>query len=97
MPVTFLEGFALRDSPAFDDWQLGQAGALDRELASALRRLVEHLVAAGDLERAVPLARRWLDLDPLHEPAHRELMRPHSRGVGIEARPSSSTGPACAS
>jgi predicted ATPase len=74
----FLEGFALRDSPAFDDWQLGQAGALDRELASALRRLVEHLISAHDLERAVPLARRWLELDPLHEPAHRELMRLHS-------------------
>ena len=84
----FLEGFALRDSPAFDDWQLGQAGALDRELASALRRLVEHLIAAGDLDRAVPLARRWLELDPLHEPAHRELMRLHSwcgdRGAALE-------------
>ena len=84
----FLEGFALRDSPAFDDWRLGQAGALDRELASALRRLVEHLIAAGDLDRAVPLARRWLELDPLHEPAHRELMRLHSwcgdRGAALE-------------
>ena len=74
----FLEGFSLRDSPDFDDWQMGVAGVLDRELASALRRLVEHLVAAGDLERALPLARRWLELDPLHEPAHRELMRLHS-------------------
>ena len=74
----FLEGFALRDSPAFDDWQLGQAGVLDRELASASRRLVEHLVAVGDLDRAIPLTRRWLELDPLHEPAHRELMRLHA-------------------
>ena len=85
---SFLEGFALRDSPAFDDWQLGQAGVLDRELASALRRLVEHLIATGDLDRAVPLARRWLELDPLHEPAHRELMRLLSwcgdRGAALE-------------
>ena len=36
-----LEGFALRDSPEFDDWQIGEAHALERELGSALRRLVE--------------------------------------------------------
>ena len=62
----------------FDDWQLGQAGALERELASALRRLVEQLAARGDFERAIPHARRWLALDPLHEPAHRELIRLHA-------------------
>ena len=43
----FLEGFALRDSPEFEDWQLSVAAALDRELASALRRLVEAMVGGG--------------------------------------------------
>jgi len=71
----FLEGFSLRDSPDFEDWQLAMAALLERELASALRRLVEYLVVARDFEQAVPLARRRLDLDPLHEPAHRELIR----------------------
>jgi DNA-binding SARP family transcriptional activator/predicted ATPase len=71
----FLEGFSLRDSPDFDDWQRDEASALRRELAAALRRLVEHLVARGDIEQAVPRARQWLALDPLHEPAHRELIR----------------------
>ena len=71
----FLEGFALRDSPDFENWQLAEASALKRELASALRRVVAHLVAAGEFERALPRARRWLDVDPLHEPAHRELIR----------------------
>ena len=71
----FLEGFSLRDSPDFDDWQIGEAGALERELASALRRLVELLVSRGDFEHALPRAQRWLELDPLHEPAHRELIR----------------------
>jgi DNA-binding SARP family transcriptional activator len=71
----FLDGFSLRDSPEFDDWQTGQAGVLERELASALRRLVELLVARGDFEHALPRAQRWLELDPLHEPAHRELIR----------------------
>ena len=38
-------------------------------------RLVALLAARGEYERALPLARRWLELDPLHEPAHRELIR----------------------
>jgi DNA-binding SARP family transcriptional activator/predicted ATPase len=71
----FMEGFSLRDSPEFDDWQTGEARTLEREFASALRRLVELLVARGDFEYALPRAQRWLQLDPLHEPAHRELIR----------------------
>src|SRR4029453_5035110 len=50
----FLEGFALRDSPDFDDWQIAEAGALERELASALKRLVDRLVARGDYAVAIP-------------------------------------------
>ena len=71
----FMEGFSLRDSPDFDDWQMGEADALARERGSALRRLVELLAAGGEYERALPHARRWLEVDPLHEPAHRELIR----------------------
>src|SRR5215211_1674069 len=71
----FLEGFSVRDSPDFDDWQVGEASRLERELASALRRLVAQLAARGDFEQALPRAQRWLELDPLHEPAHRELIR----------------------
>ncbi len=75
---TFLDGFALRDSPDFDAWQQSTAGALDRELASVLRRRIEHLVAEAGFEEALRLARRWLDLDPLHEPAQRALIRLHA-------------------
>jgi DNA-binding SARP family transcriptional activator len=71
----FLEGFSLRDSPEFDDWQAREADTLGRELGSALRRMVEMLAAAGEYDRAIPHARRWLDVDPLHEPAHRALIR----------------------
>jgi DNA-binding SARP family transcriptional activator len=34
----------------------------------------EH-TAQGNREAALPYARRWLALDPLHEPAHRQLMQ----------------------
>ena len=70
----FMAGFGLRDSVAFDDWQLFQAEGLRRELAGALERLARGLAARGDWEPAIAHARRWLALDPLHEPAHRLLL-----------------------
>src|SRR6185437_13348523 len=36
----FLAGFALRDSPGFDDWQLFQAESLRRDFSQVLERLV---------------------------------------------------------
>ena len=71
----FMAGFALRDSPEFDDWQALQAGDLSRQLAGALRLLVRARIQTGDLDDAIGAARRWLSLDPLHEPAHAMLMR----------------------
>ena len=71
----FLEGFSLRDSPNFDEWQFFQTESLRQELASALELLVRGHSAQGMYEPAILYARRWLALDPLHEPAHRYLMR----------------------
>ncbi len=71
----FLEGFALRDSAQFDDWQFFTAEEVRRDLAGLLERLAHARTATGDLDGAISVARRWLALDPLHEPAHRELMR----------------------
>jgi len=70
----FLQGFGLRDSVEFDDWQFFQADGLRRQLASALERLARGHAVHGNIETALAYARRWLALDPLHEPAHRQLM-----------------------
>jgi DNA-binding SARP family transcriptional activator len=70
-----LEGFSLRDSPEFDAWYAYEADAMQRELGAALGRLVGLLVERGEYDAAIAHARRWLALDPLHEPAHRELIR----------------------
>jgi predicted ATPase/DNA-binding SARP family transcriptional activator len=70
-----LSGFTLPDSPAFDDWQRFQAQALRDELDSALERLADGHSAAGDSEPAIAAARHRLELDPLREAAHRQLMR----------------------
>lgn len=73
----FLAGFSLRDSGDFDDWTFFQAETLRRDLAGALDRLVRHASrgAQQEYEAAITHARRWIAVDPLHEPAHRELMK----------------------
>jgi DNA-binding SARP family transcriptional activator len=74
-----LEGFFLRDSPEFDAWCAHEADLLGRELGAALARLVRALADRGEHARAIGHARRWLALDSLHEPAHRELIRLYAR------------------
>ena len=81
----FLAGFTLRDSPEFDDWQSLQSEALRREVAAVLQRLVQGYSAQGDLDNAVNYGRRWLALDPLHEPAQRRLMELYARTKGRSA------------
>jgi len=71
----FLAGFSLRDCPEFEGWQTSAADGLRQALAAALDRLVAGCVAGGDPARALDHARRWLSLDPLHEPAHQALIR----------------------
>jgi DNA-binding SARP family transcriptional activator len=70
----FLAGFTLRDSSEFDDWQFFQTESHRQELAWALERLVSGLSAQDKPAAAIPHARRWLALDPLHEPAQRQLI-----------------------
>ena len=71
----FLAGFSLRDSPAFDEWQAAEAESLRAAYADALSGLAAGAERTGHLAAAIGHARRRLALDPLHEPAHRELMR----------------------
>jgi DNA-binding SARP family transcriptional activator len=70
----FMAGFALRDSEEFDEWQRAEAASHTRQLAAVLERLARGQLAARAWDQAAGTARRWLGLDPLHEPAHRLLM-----------------------
>lgn len=70
----FMAGFALRSSEAFDDWQSVEAETYRRELTGALERLARGRAADGNWEPAIGAARRWLELDGLHEPAQRLLI-----------------------
>jgi DNA-binding SARP family transcriptional activator len=75
----FMQGFSLRDSPEFDDWQATQSDALRADYADALSRLAAGAEREGDFAAAIGHAKRRLALDPLHEPAHRDLMRVYAR------------------
>ncbi len=75
----FLAGFTLRDSPAFDEWQFFETESLRKQFAAVLEQLVAHETARAAYKRAIEYARRWLALDPLHEPAHRALMLLYAR------------------
>ena len=70
----FLAGFALRDSPAFDDWQAGRAVRVERTVGDILERLAAARLAAGDASGAVEAARRRVALDPLDELGQRRLI-----------------------
>jgi serine/threonine protein kinase/DNA-binding SARP family transcriptional activator len=71
----FMAGFNLPDSPAFDDWQFYHSERLRGQLADVLVQIMGANIAQGSYEKAIEPARRWLALDPLHEPAQRMLMQ----------------------
>ncbi len=71
----FLTGFTISDSVEYDDWQMFQRGWLRREYAGALRKAAGYHGGEGHYHEAIAYARRWLSLDPLHEPAHRVMMQ----------------------
>jgi predicted ATPase/DNA-binding SARP family transcriptional activator len=76
----FLAGFTLADAPEFDDWQFRLGERLRGQLAAALEKLVYYYESRDAWPSALDYARRWLALDPLHEPVHRHLMRLYTAG-----------------
>jgi DNA-binding SARP family transcriptional activator len=73
----FLEGFSLRDAPAFDDWVRFQREYWHLRTSEVFDCLSQLQFEAGELEAAIETVNRWLVLSPLHEDAYRRLMRLH--------------------
>lgn len=71
----FMAGFNLPDCPEFDEWQFFERESLRQALGESLQRLMAWHVVQATYERAIEYGRSWLALDPLHEPAHRQLMQ----------------------
>lgn len=76
----FLEGFSLPDSRIFDEWQFFQAEGYRQVLSEALQRLVQQYIHLEQYASAIEHCRRWLSMDTLHEPAHRQLMLAYALG-----------------
>jgi DNA-binding SARP family transcriptional activator/Tfp pilus assembly protein PilF len=74
----FLEGFSVKASPEFDDWVRSVSESVRIRVGEAYHRLGTALAAAGDYPGAIGAVTRWIELDPLHEPAHRFLMLLHA-------------------
>lgn len=70
-----LEGFSLPDCPAFDEWLFFQRERLQQQVTAALEQLADFHGRAGDAAEAETYARRLLELDPIREQAHLQLMR----------------------
>ena len=71
----FLDGFYIDGSPVFEQWMLLERERLRNLAISAYQQLVIQLSANGQIHSAIRHAERLLQLDPLHEPTHRQLMR----------------------
>ena len=71
----FMQGFGLRDSVAFDTWQITQSEYYQRRLIWALSQLLDALIHQHEYDTAIEYATLWLEIDPLHEATHRMLMR----------------------
>lgn len=70
----FLEGFYVRNAPAFERWWLSERARLRERMLNSLQTLADHRAQQGDLNSAIALTRRFLDLEPWREEAHRRLM-----------------------
>lgn len=70
----FLGAFSVRDAPEFEDWARPVVESLRLKAGEVLERLAMALASTGDYKGAIEAAGRWIELDELHEPAHRMLM-----------------------
>ena len=73
-----LEGFRL-DEPAFEEWLTAQRVRLRQIALEMLDRLLAHEMKEGRVGAAGEVAARILLLNPVHETAHRSLMRLYAR------------------
>ena len=74
MQGSFLEGFAVPDSSAFEDWLAAERVAWLDRMGAGLRRHAETRLAAGDGQAAQEAAVRALSLDPFSDGAARLAM-----------------------
>jgi predicted ATPase/DNA-binding SARP family transcriptional activator len=70
----FLGGFFVRGCPGFEDWVSVERERLHRILLDGLGQAVEACIGANEWQEGITYATHMLQLDPLMEEAHRQLM-----------------------
>ena len=70
----FLSGFEAPGAELFDEWVMARRAASRADQLALLDRAVQDARDRGDAPAGVEAARRMLELEPLHEEAHRALM-----------------------
>jgi len=70
----FLEGFYVRDAPAFEEWVLPERERLRQKMLQALYRLAAFYTARGHYARGIDYTTRLLALEPWHEEVHQQMM-----------------------
>lgn len=71
----FLDGLSFDSSLNFDEWMLVQRQRFQRQALDGLHQLAAFYAATKALPKALPLAWRQVELDPLDERACRQLMQ----------------------
>jgi predicted ATPase/DNA-binding SARP family transcriptional activator len=71
----FLEGFYVRQARQFEDWLVRERERLRHKMLDALGDLVAYELHTGAYQSGAEHAYRLLELEPLMESAHRQLMR----------------------
>ncbi|HEX2252197.1 MAG TPA: BTAD domain-containing putative transcriptional regulator, partial [Thermoanaerobaculia bacterium] len=70
-----LTGFHLSDAEPFEDWLVAEQERLREGALRALRTLTAHFGTRGEYDAALAHGRRLVEMDPLSEEGHREVMR----------------------
>jgi predicted ATPase/DNA-binding SARP family transcriptional activator len=70
----FMTGFFLDDCPEFETWLVREQEGWRRQVTELLERLLVYYARSDQGDQALAQARRWLELEPWRERAHRYLM-----------------------
>lgn len=70
----FLQGFYVRDAPAFEAWVLEERELIHTIVVNGLTTLVDDYIQTGNSSAALAATRRLLVLEPWSEPTHRQQM-----------------------
>jgi DNA-binding SARP family transcriptional activator/Flp pilus assembly protein TadD len=66
---------SLRDTPNYEPWVSRVRDRLRRDHQSVSLGLIERSSQSGNLDRAIQIARRWVELDPLDDRGQDQLIR----------------------